>query len=274
MAPSEDRPSPDEARSTRMSVGLGENRVPGPDAVAEGETASMERRRRILEVTAAGLVFGLVGLGLLAMGAHNAREAARAATCCGRIGEIGLAMLHYHEKYGHFPPAYVADANGRPMHSWRVLLLEFLNPTLFQAYDFSEPWDGPKNRQLVRWMPSTYGCPSHPESQEQGFTNYVVVVGEGTVFPGTRGVSIDEVRDGRDSTILVVEAVGLNIPWTEPRDLRFDEMSFKLNDRKRPSIGSYHRAGPHACMVDWTKVVLQGPPERIRPLLTIAAKDE
>ncbi|HEY2759688.1 MAG TPA: DUF1559 domain-containing protein [Pirellulales bacterium] len=34
---------------------------------------------------------------------------------------IGLALLNYHHDHGSFPPAYVADASGKPLYSWRVL---------------------------------------------------------------------------------------------------------------------------------------------------------
>ena len=56
---------------------------------------------------------------------------------------------------------YVADATGRPMHSWRVLILPFLEQqSLYEQYDFREPWDGPNNIQLLGNMPDVFSCPS------------------------------------------------------------------------------------------------------------------
>jgi len=37
------------------------------------------------------------------------------------LQRLVIAMHLYHQDYGCFPPAYVADENGTPMHSWRVL---------------------------------------------------------------------------------------------------------------------------------------------------------
>src|SRR5690349_18575838 len=56
--------------------------------------------------------------------------------CRENLRLIGRAMHLYLDKYGYFPPAFVSDAQGRRVHSWRVLLLEFLDPALYGAYDF------------------------------------------------------------------------------------------------------------------------------------------
>jgi len=43
----------------------------------------------------------------------------------------GLALFNYHDDYGSYPPAYIADESGRPMHSWRVLILPYLGRSSF-----------------------------------------------------------------------------------------------------------------------------------------------
>src|SRR4051812_11083639 len=64
--------------------------------------------------------------------------------CDGQMRQIALAMRSYQADYGCLPPAYIADAQGKPMHSWRVLLLPYLDQAgLYDAYNFGEPWDGP-----------------------------------------------------------------------------------------------------------------------------------
>jgi hypothetical protein len=51
-----------------------------------------------------------------------------------------LALRNYHDRYGRFPPAYVADEHGRPTHSWRVLLLPWLDHrAIYDRYRFDEP---------------------------------------------------------------------------------------------------------------------------------------
>ena len=47
-------------------------------------------------------------------------------SCLNQIRQFSLAMQNYASANMHFPPAYVADENGKPMHSWRVLLLPYI----------------------------------------------------------------------------------------------------------------------------------------------------
>src|SRR5690606_28292508 len=61
--------------------------------------------------------------------------------CQNNLRQVVLALHGYHVDHGCFPPAYVADAAGRPMHSWRVLVLPYLEEQdLYAAYNFAEPW--------------------------------------------------------------------------------------------------------------------------------------
>jgi len=189
-------------------------------------------------------ICGLFGwqLGLLAKSEIEARSEAR---CSANLVEIGNAMFQYEAKYGHFPPAYVPDATGKPAHSWRVLLLEFLDPALFGQYDFHEPWDGPHNFQLVSKMPRVYACPSRRGPENTTVSSYAVIVGAESAFPGSRAVKVIDITDRTLNipTILVAEAASLNIPWMEPRDLRMDPTELPVNPVPRSGISSHDRNG-------------------------------
>ena len=51
-----------------------------------------------------------------------------------------ITLQDYEQEHGCFPPAYVPDENGRPMHSWRVLSLPYLEePSL---YYYTTGWIG------------------------------------------------------------------------------------------------------------------------------------
>jgi hypothetical protein len=139
-----------------------------------------------------------------------------------------LAVANYHDLHGAFPPPYLADAEGRPMHSWRILLLPYLDQKeLYDAYDFSEPWDVPNNRRLAERMPRIYALHGL-ERPGNTQTNYLAVVGEETVWPAGGGVTYKGITDGSSNTIHFVENLSGGVHWMEPRDLAFDTMGFTL----------------------------------------------
>src|SRR5262245_23505539 len=71
------------------------------------------------------------------------------------LKQIGLALHAFHDVHQHLPPAFVTGPDNRPWHSWRVLLLPFIDQAaLYTRYKFDEPWDGPGNRTLLYEMPA------------------------------------------------------------------------------------------------------------------------
>jgi hypothetical protein len=199
-------------------------------------------------------------------------EAPRRVQCVNNLKQITLALHAYHERYGSFPPAYVADASGRRMHSWRVLILPFLEQSaLHERYDFNEPWNGPHNIRLVDEMPYVFDCPSRYPAPK-GRTSYVVITGPGTMFPGVRSVKYTDVTDGGSCSLAVVETANTAIPWTAPVDLDIRTMSFRLNEPGRLGLSSKHPGGANFTCGDghagFMKQTID--PKRLRELVTIA----
>jgi prepilin-type processing-associated H-X9-DG protein len=192
------------------------------------------------------------------------------------LKQIGVALHSYHDAYGCFPPAYLADRNGRPMHSWRVLILPWLEQkAIYGRYRFDEPWDGPNNRRLHDLVVSAYVCPSHPRPGHS--TAYVAVVGPQTAWPRAEPSRLEDVDDGADQTILLVEASALSIHWMEPRDLQFDRMSFAFNGPNDPAgLSSDHPGGAHILLVDGAVRFLKAKtaPSWLRALLTVAGGED
>lgn len=141
-----------------------------------------------------------------------------------------LAVANYQSAYGHYPPAFLADEEGRPAHSWRVLILPFMEQQdLYNKYNFDEPWDGPHNRRLAESVPMPRVFAFHAGRHSEGTaSNYLAVVGPETAWPGARGAMPGHFADGPDSTILLVENLGAGIHWMEPRDLPFDALPLVL----------------------------------------------
>jgi hypothetical protein len=139
------------------------------------------------------------------------------------LRELGLAMHEYAGVHGRFPPAVLYSKDGKPLHSWRVLLLPYLDEDLYKQFNLEEPWDSPHNIKLLPRIPDVYRYvrrdgPTPPRNH----TYYHVFVGKGTPFEGTTGIPIEDFPDGRSETILIVEG-GEPVPWTKPEDIPFTE---------------------------------------------------
>ncbi|MEX2121262.1 MAG: DUF1559 domain-containing protein [Pirellulales bacterium] len=230
----------------------------------------------VLVVAVVGLIAcGGILLALLLPAVQAAREAARRSQCSSNLKQIGTAMYNYHDHYGSFPPAFIADENGQPMHSWRVLLLPYLEQkNLYDQYDFNEPWNGPNNSRLAASMPPEYACVSS-SNLGQGITSYVVVAGQGTAFDGSKAARFKDIRDGVANTLLVVESSGTQINWLEPRDLDLAQMNFAINGGST-EISSNHPRGANALFADGSVQMLPGtmPAQTVEGLLTIQGGEE
>ncbi|HZL89302.1 MAG TPA: DUF1559 domain-containing protein [Pirellulaceae bacterium] len=200
--------------------------------------------------------------------------------CGNNLKQFAIALLSYHDRYGTLPPAYVADQNGRPMHSWRVLILPFMEQqALYNLYRFDEPWDGPNNSKLLKYGLPYNKCPSvdaNGPAKKDTETNYLVVVGPKTAFPGDKCVALSDITDDKGNTILVVEVHNSGIHWMEPRDLHVTQMARTINAAKGQGISSQHTGGANVAMSDGSVRFLSAEEltaADVESLLTIAGNE-
>ncbi len=162
-------------------------------------------------------------IALLLPAVQAAREAARRTQCQNNIKQLGLAMLSYNDTHRTFPPAYIEDENGQPMHSWRTMILPFMEQNhLYNQYDFNKPWNDEANQFVVNHPVPAFRCPS---SSSTGLTEtqYFVVTGHGLLFDGQQARTAGFVADGLSNTIMIVEVEGMNTQWAEPKDITLKE---------------------------------------------------
>jgi len=159
------------------------------------------------------------------------REDARRRQSTNHLKQIALAMHNYHDGYKCFPAAASYAPDGKPLLSWRVHILPYLEQTkLYEQFRLNEPWDSPHNRALIEKMPPVYRSAGF-RIKEKGLTTYLAPVAKETVFPpGGKGVEIRDISDGTSNTIMIVEADDQHaVVWTRPDDLAVD--------RKDPAKG-------------------------------------
>jgi hypothetical protein len=205
----------------------------------------------VLSIAAASIVFALL-VTLVFPSLQGVRRMLHTTQCRSQLSRIAQALRQYEVLHGTLPPAYIVDANGKPMHSWRVLILPQLNEHgLYARYHFDEPWDGPNNSQLTKLMPNVFACPSDPDAKLLGETNYMVLVGPKTMFPDGNSTRIADIEDDPATTILVTETPVAGVVWLEPKDLNAQRMQFLINSGNTGEIGCHH-ADAHAVMADGT----------------------
>ncbi len=222
-----------------------------PGAVKAPPTASGMSGGMIAMITVLGIFLcaGPVLIALLLPAVQAAREAARRMHCSNNLKQIALAMHNYHDSYGALPPAYTVDEDGNKLHSWRTLILPFIEQSaLYEQIDFNTAWDSPQNRHLSQIAIGVYGCPS-ADGANHARTNYMAIVGPGTVFEGPNQIRFADITDGTSNTILVVEVVGSSTNWMEPTDLDLETMKTVINGGAG-EMGSNHPGGVQVAMSD------------------------
>ncbi|MCD4726642.1 MAG: DUF1559 domain-containing protein [Pirellulales bacterium] len=214
---------------------------------------------------------------LLLPAVQAAREAARRMQCINNIKQIELALHNYAQAYKCFPPAYTVDEQGNPMHSWRVLILPFLECGQ-GGYDFNRPWDSPANLAFARKSQAhhVYFCPAEADDRDRPETSYVMLVGPNAFGDETTPRKFADITDGTSNTIMIGEMSHSGILWTEPRDLNVAEMSSRLNDPEQISLQSDHSGGLHVGFCDgsvrWINDSID--PKLLQAIITINGGEE
>jgi hypothetical protein len=160
------------------------------------------------------------------------------------------AMHRYRAQHDAFPPAALRTKDGKPLVSWRVLLLPYLDEnSLFQQFKLNEPWSSRHNKKLLGKIPRVF---SPVLAKKDPFaTFYQVFVGPGAAFEEKQATRTPEITNGAAQTLLIVEA-GEAVPWTKPADLAFDVA------RPLPRLGGLFHDSFHAALADGTVRFLNG----------------
>jgi prepilin-type processing-associated H-X9-DG protein len=226
-----------------LAEDLAKRMFPGSFAISSGPEGLRLVTRDAFPNLASPGAMG-VGVALLLPAVQAGREAARRAQCINHEKQMALAMHNYHSTNDTFPRPAITDKDGKPLLSWRVALLPYLEQqALYNKFKLDEPWDSPHNKPLLDEMPEVYSCPSAPADSPTG-SRYRVFVGNGALFEDKQPTGIRHVTDGTSNTIMIVETRD-TVPWTKPDDLAYDP--------KKPApfgAGSFHPGGYNATFAD------------------------
>jgi hypothetical protein len=165
------------------------------------------------------LLFG--GLLVLPAPAADAPTKAELELASNYLQQIGIAFHNLADTADMTFTDDLTDKDGRPLLSWRVALLPYLEEeNLYKEFKLDEPWDSEHNKKLIPKMPKVY-APVRVKAKA-GETFLQRFVGKGALF-NEKGVAykVPKIPDGTSNTALVVEA-GDPVIWTKPADLPFN----------------------------------------------------
>lgn len=149
------------------------------------------------------------------------QSAAAAQVSANNLKQIAIAVHAYNDQHGNLPPAAICDKAGKPLLSWRVLLLPYLEQNeLYKQFKLDEPWDSEHNKKLLAKMPDVYLIPGQGDGAGTD-THYRVFVGNGAGFDWLMGGKLQAIADGTSNTVMCVTAATA-VPWTKPEELDFD----------------------------------------------------
>ncbi len=182
------------------------------------------------------VVIGVIGIlaGLILPAVQHVRASAARISCLNNLKQIGLALHHFHDAYGRFPPLPAPSPNaGDPNNylSWMALILPHMDQeSLYRASAHAcavdtDPLHNPPHTGLTTVIPA-YVCPAdgrlfvaHTDrfqiraaltsyignggavsrTAKHGFQGFAGVFGE------TPGCRLSQFTDGTSQTLMVSE---------------------------------------------------------------------
>lgn len=163
---------------------------------------------------------------VLAVAANHVLEEYHLSQRRERLKELALGLLNFESANKHFPPAAICDKDGKPLLSWRVAILPYMEyGELYRQFHLDEPWDSPHNAALIPKMPQVFADPDFQLKQlaRESKTTYQAPVGPETIFHDTTGTTFREIKDEISETILLVEVAPREaVVWTKPADWEVD----------------------------------------------------
>lgn len=188
------------------------------------------------------------------------------------LSQIGIGLQNFQAANATFP-ANTYGPKGRPLLSWRVHLLPFIDENaLYQQFKLDEPWDSPNNSKLLNQMPRIFTTPDATRFAGNNRTYYRAFTGQGFAMePRNNKLSPQAAKpmgqslpagfpDGPSITILVFEAND-PVEWSKP-----DELDWRPNAAKPTVIPT--TGGPVPASKHFWVVMADGMPKKVKRMAT------
>src|SRR3972149_4277670 len=88
---------------------------------------------------------------LFGQATDEALEASRRQQRVRQFKQMAIAIHVYADAQKHLPPPAIRDKEGKPLLSWRVAILPYVEESgLYKQFHLDEPWDSPHNLALAQ----------------------------------------------------------------------------------------------------------------------------
>jgi prepilin-type processing-associated H-X9-DG protein len=236
---------------------------------AAGKQGWKRVRSEAIRLLVALVILSVVAA-LLLPAVNSPRGRSPSMQCRNHLRQIGSALLSYAEEHGSLPPAYTVDEQGRPLHSWRTLILPYLEQSaLYEKIDLSKPWNDPVNNEVNKTALRIYQCPLG--NRLSGQTPYLAILAENGCLQPARGRNLAEITAGHANTLVVIEVnKDQSVHWMSPVDISAESWIAQQSLSPGP-----HGKFVNAVFVDGhiEQIDRRLKPEALRALITINGKD-
>ncbi len=236
---------------------------------SRGKFPVSRRGLTLIELLVVLAILAVLGALLLPPVTRSSRGGARRTQCKNNLKQIGLALHNYHDTHRSFPLVATFDSSGRTLHSWRTMVLPYLDQqSLYSRLHLDQPWDAPENAPLFPQNLLAYRCPGSVVVAPN--TTYLALATPESVFPPGHTRTISDITDGTSNTLMVIEVDdAYAVPWMEPRDA--DESVFTKPAKPRPA----HVGGCQTLLADGSVRFLSEniDPKTRHSLVTIDGKE-
>ena len=179
-----------------------------------------------------------------------------------QLRSLYLAMLNFESAFGKFPAYATVDENDKPLLSWRVQILQFMEEgELYEKFHHDEPWDSEHNLKLVKEIPHLFQDPGNPGLNKEGKTRFLCPYGEGYFMEGNEPLQLRNFTDGTSRTLSIVQVnPDQAVPWTKPADWKVDAKDpwkgVKPADKNGKLMATMSDGSAHRCSQEMAAEVL------------------
>lgn len=153
--------------------------------------------------------------------------------CQNHLKQLGLGVQCYADVHRSYPNP-IAYPGQSVNVSWRVRITPFIEESeIGEQYDMSQVWNAPDNAPFGKLHIPAFDCPMVEDPYDsKGYckTSYSIPLGKGTFFGDGKQIrKLDEDATPLSLTLMIVEANGQNIIWSEPREVNVDRVPIGIN---------------------------------------------